>query len=365
MTSLLGAKKRAEEFAAAVDGRSPRSTGNTELAELADLVGALRSVQAPAPRPEFTASLRERLLAEAETTLQQNAALTLPPRRKGARERRLVVAASAFVLVGGSAGMAAAAQGALPGDTLYPIKRGLERAQADLSTSDSSKGQHLLDQADDRLVEVRSLLAESPDSPQVQDTLRDFTAQATEGADLLLSSFEDDRDPADVLALREFAAEGLRTLQSIAATAPAGVLVQLTYAAQVLASIDESASAACSTCAAGLPDLQIPASFRVPLDVAAALERAADADLNNTHPAATQQPAKESGATTPDAPAAPAEPPAEEKVPGPLAGLGQETEGGLLAPLDDVTGGTLGQLNDTTKQLLPDELDPLLDTLLP
>ena len=38
MTSLLGAKKRAEEFAAVVDGGTDRSGLRPELAELVDVV---------------------------------------------------------------------------------------------------------------------------------------------------------------------------------------------------------------------------------------------------------------------------------------------------------------------------------------
>ena len=46
------------------------------------------------------------------------------PRR---RNRRLGTAAASLVIVGGTAGMAAAASGALPGEPLYPIKRGIEQ----------------------------------------------------------------------------------------------------------------------------------------------------------------------------------------------------------------------------------------------
>ena len=56
-----------------------------------------------------------------------------PVRTRGKRERRLVAVASAAVLLGGTAGMATAAQNALPGEALYPIKRGIEKAEAGLS----------------------------------------------------------------------------------------------------------------------------------------------------------------------------------------------------------------------------------------
>src|SRR5687768_3905821 len=104
MTSLLSAKKRAEEFAALVDGAAEPSSLRPELAELVGVVATLqresRAVEPVAPRPEFTASLRERLMAEAATSLPQDTILTVPPRRRGTRERRLALAASSLVLVG-------------------------------------------------------------------------------------------------------------------------------------------------------------------------------------------------------------------------------------------------------------------------
>ena len=84
MTSLLGAKKRAEEFAAAADNGLAAAGQRPELAELVDVVSALRSVETPAPRAEFSAALRERLMAEAAETLATNAVLTLPTRRSRA-----------------------------------------------------------------------------------------------------------------------------------------------------------------------------------------------------------------------------------------------------------------------------------------
>ena len=70
MTSLFTARRRAEEFAAAVDGGA-RSVGahRAEVAELVGVVTALRSHQDAAPRPEFVGDLRARLMTEAGTVL--------------------------------------------------------------------------------------------------------------------------------------------------------------------------------------------------------------------------------------------------------------------------------------------------------
>lgn len=371
MTSLLGAKKRAEEFAAAVDADS--ATGlRPELSELVDVVSALRTAAPASPRAEFSLALRERLMAEAEASLATNATLTLPPRRRGARERRLVVAASAFVLVGGSAGMAAAAQDALPGDALYPIKRGLEKAQTDLSTSEASKGRHLLEQASGRLGEVESLLAGAAASTQVPDTIDAFTVQAQQGADLLLSSFEADRDPSDIEALRRFAADGILTLQDLARTAPAEAQDELTNAALALQRIDAAATSACSSCAADLPTLQLPTMFLTAAEAGRALNAVKAHTLNNDHPVMTQQPKGGQPGTT-DQPEAPADGPSEQPYVPPT---GENPLGTLPAdgPKDAEDVAELGEqviedvvegVKDATAPILPDELDPVVDTVLP
>lgn len=288
MTSLFTARRRAEEFAAAVDG-DPRSAG-AHRAEVADLVGvvtALRSHQDIAPRPEFVDALRGRLMTEAEAVLTaENVSLLLPVRPR-VRERRLVAAASAVVLLGGTAGMAAAAQNALPGEALYPIKRGIERAEAGLSMSPAGKGVDLLHQATDRLAEVQSLVAEDSPSttPQVPETLTEFASQASQGADLLLTSFEQSRDPNAVLEVRSFAADGIEALEALAGTLPAEAQDELTAAARTLRDIDAQAAALCSTCATDLPELEIPDLILARAEVDRVLETVSSVStLDNSHP---------------------------------------------------------------------------------
>ncbi|MEZ5159398.1 MAG: hypothetical protein R2709_00725 [Marmoricola sp.] len=93
-----------------------------EMRQLLQVTGLLSDVSAEA-RPEFTIALRERLLHEQAETPARN------------RHTRLVVAAmgAALLLTLGTAGVAAAAQGATPGSTLYPLKTGIEDIQVGLS----------------------------------------------------------------------------------------------------------------------------------------------------------------------------------------------------------------------------------------
>lgn len=287
MTALFSAPRRAEEFAAAVD--APQQEVRDELQPLVDLVGTLRvhSAQDPGsvPRAEFAAELRTRLMAEAAQVLAPDGLLVLPARTHGRRERRLVAAASAAVLIGGTAGIAAAAQDALPGDALYPVKRGIERVEAGVSISQAGKGRELLHQANGRLVEVDGLLAaDTVTAARVPSALRDFTSQAEQGGSLLLDSYQQTGDPATVRTVRQFTADGIGTLQDLARTAPPESQEDLTTAALALRALDRRATNLCATCASDLPALEVPGILLVASEVGRALTAVDPAELDNSHP---------------------------------------------------------------------------------
>ncbi len=288
MTSLFIARRRAEEFAAALDGDAKASSALR--ADTRDLVGVatlLREHPAPAPREEFVSDLRTRLMLEAQTALTpEMATLRLPTRTQSGRERRLVAAASAVILIGGTTGVAAAAQSALPGDTLYPIKRGIERAETGLTLDAAGKGKHLLDQAEHRLAEVEGLLVSDSvrSGPQVPDTLLAFAQQATEGSQLLFDAYEETGDSDDIVQVRTFAADGLETLRALTDTVPADAKDELSVAAAVLNDIDREALRLCGACASDLPALDVPLHLLARSEVDRALQLAATTSLSNDHP---------------------------------------------------------------------------------
>jgi Domain of unknown function (DUF5667) len=287
MTSLLSVRKRSVEFAVAVDGGPDVTSLRPELRQLVSVAALLRAQPTAIPRADFALNLREQLMAEAVTVLTPtNAGLALPVRQRGARERRLVAVAASMVLLGGTASMAAAAQKALPGEALYPIKRGIEQAQAGLSMSSAGKGRDLLNQANDRLDEVQGLLSAGSltSRPEVPQTLDEFTQQADEGANLMLKSYQDTHDPSTIVALRQFAADGITVLAQIADTAPPEANNELTTAALAMRDIDERASQMCSTCAADLPSLKVPKMFLVSAEADRALHAVKGMDLDNSHP---------------------------------------------------------------------------------
>jgi len=369
MTSLIGARKRAEEFAAALEGEVAWSEVHPELADLAVLVDDLCVHDPVEPSPEFTASLRERLLAEADQLHTQDAVLTLPERRRGRRERRFAIAASALVFVGGTAGMAAAAQQALPGDALYPIKRGLENAQAGLAGNDASKGRDLLDQANTRLTEIQQMIDGSSNPGQLPPTINAFTSQSVSGAHLLMKSYKQDHsDPKAIADVREFTTRNLSILQKLAQTAPADQQEELTRAAMALVHIDAKAVDTCRSCAPGLKPLQMPKLLVPTADATRALARVANhPSLSNDHQALDQNqlpaPSTERQPVTGDSSGA-GSGDTQQQLPGlPSGGTGSTSggstsgDGGTGGPvrkiIKDVTGGG-GSDGTTTK----DNTDP-------
>lgn len=381
MTSVFLARRRAEEFAAAVDGQpESRRAGTEEITSLLALVTALREQPPVTPRAEFAADLRGRLLLEAETALRPGTAgLRLPARERGRRERRLVAAASAFVLVGGTATMAAAAQSSLPGDALYPIKRGIERAETGLSMSEAGKGETLLSHAADRLLEVKGLVdaASVHSEPRVPETLSEFTASADEGATLLFEAFRETGDPESIVSVRTFTAEGIATLESLAGSVPAEAQDELAAAAHLLHQIDTEATGLCGSCAADLPLVEVPGIFLARAEADRALSRAAAGVLDNDHPVVVPKGAVSSrqaaGAPAP-APAPPAGTTAPEQAPAPANPLPSPTweqpeSWPTLLPGLDGGGTTTKQDEPSVTEDLADELDSglsgVVETLLP
>ncbi|MBD8870834.1 DUF5667 domain-containing protein [Nocardioides donggukensis] len=265
MTPVLPARRRAEEFAARIDGGTPGPVDAERPdrhADLVALVQAMRAAPAPTPRPDFVADLRSRLLVEADLVLDQvDTRLSLPSTSRTRRDRRFAVAAGAIALVGAGSSIAVASQSALPGDALYPIKRALETAQTTLQPDGEARAARMLDLASDRLAEVAEVAASGSAEgyAALPDALDDFSAQAGEAADEVLADYAETGDQDPVVELRDFTAESMDTLARLDAQVPASARAALNNAALVLVTIDERARAACPTCGGGIDE--VPAAF--------------------------------------------------------------------------------------------------------
>lgn len=276
MTTLFPASRAAEEFARVVDG-----TASPQVAEryagLAGTITLLREHPAPAPRPAFVADLRERLLIAADELLvavepssaPASTVTPLRPRRARSGERHLGAAAAALLLVGGAAGVAAASQGALPGDALYPVKRGIEGAELRMAGGDAAKGRDLLHQASTRLDELHTILSGPGASvDQIDQTLGDFTSSAGRGSDLVFTSYRADNNGADIVAVRTFATQQMDELAALKKLAPPTSAPAFDEAAALLAQIDQEARVLCVACSAAAP-LTMPSSLVAPTSGAA------------------------------------------------------------------------------------------------
>ncbi|MFT4082833.1 MAG: DUF5667 domain-containing protein [Nocardioides sp.] len=295
MSPAFPARRRADEFERLVeaarnadDDAAPASSAAREVADLVALVGELREVTPPAPRPEFVADLRERLMTAAATELteaarqaeERNDRLTVrrlsDPTKAGRRRRRMAVGIAALVIVGGTTGTALASQNALPGDTLYPVKRAVENLRTGLSISDHAKGTQLLGDAGTRLEEVRELAesiaqttpggtADSHDAASMEQTLEAFSSQATKGSDLLLDDYRAHQDASSIKALHTFTSDGIDQLAQLEPVVPDDAKDALGDAAQTLLSIDQTAASLCAECGSAITEL--PASLVGALDL--------------------------------------------------------------------------------------------------
>lgn len=250
-------RREAEEFAAVIDGPS-RSDVADRYAELTRTVTMLREQPRPMPRPEFVLDLRERLLAAADTEFAPTPVATVSPISPA--RRRLATVAAAAVLVGGTAGMAAAAQSTIPGDNLYPIKRGLENIQAQLSTNDGARGRDLLSQAGTRVDEAQKLMAQPQTAHRdalIRSALASATGDADQGSTLLFRHYQTSRSASDISTVRGFASQQMTSLGTIAGQLGLSQSV-VGNLGDALSAIDQQARVLCSGCST-LPPITLPA----------------------------------------------------------------------------------------------------------
>jgi hypothetical protein len=275
MTPVFGARRRAEEFHTLVEDPSTGGLHDARYAEFLDIVASLREVPEAQPRPAFVADLREQLMSAAETVLvasDDDARLALPTRRRGARpvrERRIAAAAAGLAVVGATTSMAMAAQSALPGDALYPLKRMIEGAETGLAVNEGEKGETLLANASGRLAEISALSRDGrlEDGTAVADTFNDFTRQSIEAADLLLTDYAATGDESSIAELRDFTGESMQTLAELETVVPEQARDELLRAARVLTQIDAQAQQACPACGGHGID-EIPAILTSSYDIA-------------------------------------------------------------------------------------------------
>lgn len=151
------------------------------------------------------------------------------PRRAGGRpspaRRFLIVGAAALVTgVAIAGGGVFASRDALPGDSLYGVKRAAESVGDALTVGDAARAQRRLEAASTRVDEVQSLVRRDPsasvDAGLVQSAIRDFESSTGAGSRGVLDG-QDAGGAAALAQLRDWAAGEVARLSALRASLPA------------------------------------------------------------------------------------------------------------------------------------------------
>jgi hypothetical protein len=248
----VSAHRRANAFAQALEEQSDQGTAaeqpdgsapsqaaseQTEQGLLLALATGLGELPKPELNPEVKVVQRAQLVAAMEAMLLEGTAAggdgldpAVPEQRshraRGAhrasglgklrpRSRLSKGLAAGGLTVGVAAGafggVAAASSDALPGDSLYGLKRGMEDIELGLSHGDSDRGEVYLDQASTRLSEARRLMERGRSGQldheslgEIRRALSGMQHDASEGHRLLHEAYERDGSLGPIQALSAF-----------------------------------------------------------------------------------------------------------------------------------------------------------------
>jgi hypothetical protein len=250
MTANVLEHRRARAFADAVEDRPGTAVptraphqepaGEGQFTELLAAVDALGALPPPVLDPTVKTTQRALLMAEFERAFAGGGGAAVPGQRRGGAHRATEAARrfrpgtrwgrrlaygglAAGVAVGALGGVAAASSSALPGESLYGMKRGLENWQLDFAGSDAARGRLLLDQASNRMSEAQQLMAHQSAgetlSPHLADevsrALTDMNSEGSQGRELLKAVYRQDHTMAPLQQLASFADSQQRRLHAI------------------------------------------------------------------------------------------------------------------------------------------------------
>ncbi|MCQ4197068.1 MULTISPECIES: DUF5667 domain-containing protein [Streptomyces] len=250
MIANVSAHRRANAFAQALEEQSdpgaaaeqsggPATAGDTadptEQGHLMTLAQGLETLPRPQLDPEVKVVQRAQLVAAFEAMLQEGTAGggagdTSVPEQRRARGSHRAAPLSRFrprsrlakgltagglsvsVAAGAFGGVAAASSDALPGDSLYGLKRGIEDFRLGLADGNDERGRAYLDRASTRLGEARRLMERGRSGPldheslaEIRRALSGVQHDASEGHRLLSAAYAHDPDSlAPMQALSSF-----------------------------------------------------------------------------------------------------------------------------------------------------------------
>ncbi|MFI9203801.1 DUF5667 domain-containing protein [Streptomyces sp. NPDC053048] len=236
MIANVSAHRRANAFAQALEDQEVQSAAaaqpepsaeDAEQARLLAVAGGLGALPSPVLDAEVKTVQRAQLIAAMEAQFAGGAAVPQQSSGRGAhragplsrlrpRSRWSKGLAAGGLTVGVAAGafggVAAASTDALPGDTLYGLKRGMEDLKLGMADGDSARGGLLLDQASTRLGEARRLMErgrsgelDGESLTEIRRTLFGMHQDAAEGHRLLRGVYERDGSLGAIQRLSSFA----------------------------------------------------------------------------------------------------------------------------------------------------------------
>lgn len=244
-------ERDAQSFDDAWSGRTPQDSQTADLVRTAELLCEAAVVE---PSASFQADLRERLMTEAATVLVPTRTSDRPAAHPSPRphplRRRLAGLTAAAVASAGVIGLVTSSAEAVPGEMLYPVKRGVESVELALHRDDASRGSFQLAQASERLAEARELSEKKPSrsTELVASTLADFSSQAESGSTALFSDFTDKGTTRSIDTVNDFAAAASAELGVLSNLLPAGANDSLRTAAKTVTNLATQASALCTSC---------------------------------------------------------------------------------------------------------------------
>ncbi|MEU3219029.1 DUF5667 domain-containing protein [Streptomyces sp. NPDC006971] len=386
MIANVSAHRRANAFAQALEEQPPRDEAAAQpegAAEQADhgpllaLANGLGELPRPELDPEVKVVQRAQLVAAMEAMFAgggASAGPTVPEQRtKGAHRASALrklrprsrwskgLAAGGLtvgVAAGAFGGVAAASSDALPGDSLYGLKRGMEDIHLGLASGDTDRGEVYLDQASTRLSEARRLMerARSGDLDheqlgEIRRTLNGMTHDATEGHRLLRAAYQRDGAIGPIQTLDSFSRSHRGSWSSLRDRLPLQLTDVGNQVSSVFDAIDEEVGPLQSLLPHG-PNRSDDA-------------KRSDTGERDTAPSHT-------GGTTPSAPDVPHDRTSDGATPRPSDGSGSATSEGLLSGGTDGLFGTQPPRPDpsTGGRISPPPspdvtLPPLLPGLLP
>lgn len=341
-----------EQLAQLLDGELTPDEANAPVRELARLASTVTQTETIArPTPAFRAALRNQLVADIETSsvgvLDRTRDAIWARTARWRHSARVAVATATMSGLIGTAGVAAAAQQALPGELLYGVKRTTEAVQLAFAGDLPDEGRVHLALAERRLAELTRAVP-GLDVDVVVDTLDAMDASSADGANALIVAVESGSPTALLADLTAFSTRQRDGLTALYDDLPPGAQPFAEDSLEVLRRIDTQVAIAldpaCGQCGAPLDPGSAPP---VPADRPDPVVRPGDGPAIPTRPAcdciAVEEPApprdpglapptpERTPTSDPTQPQPTPEPEGEDDVivpplPGPLAPVGEQLD---------------------------------------